>query len=146
VFAAQTLAVVLRYLFSIGFVELQNFINYCFAAFCVLIIPLALRRDKHVRVDVFRAGMSSGTARNADVLAIVFLLSPVFGLALWHATPVILYSWSVLEGSRDPGGLPGYFVVLTALPIMCASMLIQGLAIWIDRSLIHDTHEKSEGD
>lgn len=54
VFGTQTLVVVLRYLFAIGFVELQNFVSYGFAAFCVLTIPLALRADKHVRVDVFR--------------------------------------------------------------------------------------------
>lgn len=136
-FAAQTLVVVLRYLFAIGFVELQNLITYLFAIFCTLTVPLALRTNRHVRVDVYRERLANSTARHLDNLAILFFLMPVFGLALFHAMPIVRYSWSIFEGSRDTGGLPGYFIVLTALPITCVLMIVQGVAILIDAKLIH---------
>ena len=142
VFLAQPLVVLLRYLFAIGFVELQNFVTYAFAAFCVLSVPLALRSDKHVRVDVFRDRLSRASARLFDNVAILFLLIPVFGFALYHSMPLVIYSWSILEGSRDTGGLPGYFLVLTALPVMCLLLIIQGVAIVVDRTLIHSASDE----
>ena len=144
VFLSQTLVVVLRYLFAIGFVELQNFVTYAFAVFCVLAVPLAIRADKHVRVDVFRDRLNLSIARRFDNIAIIILLFPVFGFALYHAMPLVIYSWSIIEGSRDTGGLPGYFIVLTALPLMCILMLIQGLAILLDDGLIHAAAGKED--
>jgi len=136
-FLAQIVAIALRYLFAIGFVELQNFISYGFAIFSVLAIPLALRTDKHVRVDVLRDRMTPALMRRVDVIAIIVLLLPVFGMTLWKSLPIVSYSWSILEGSRDTGGLPGYFVVLTALPVLCVLMIVQGIAVLLDRSIIH---------
>lgn len=133
---AQISVVVLRYLFAIGFVELQNFVSYGFAAFCVLVVPLAVRTDEHVRVDVLSSQLTPHYRRWADILAIVICLFPVFGLTLWYATPIVIYSWSILEGSRDTGGLPGYFIVLTALPLSCILMIVEGIVILIDRRIV----------
>lgn len=137
IFATQTFIVTLRYLFAIGFVELQNLVTYGFAAFCVLVVPLALRSNDHVRVDIFQSKLDPKSARAADIIAIIVFLAPVFILTLWYAMPLVLYSWSIFEGSRDVGGLPGYFVVLTALPTMCILMIVQGFAIILDKNLIH---------
>ncbi len=134
----------MRYLFAIGFIELQNFISYGFAVFSVLVIPLALRTDQHVRVDIFRARMTPKIMRRSDLIAIIALLLPVFGLTLWKSLPIVIYSWSIFEGSRDTGGLPGYFIVLTALPVMCVLMIVQGAAILTDKSIIHDRQGADE--
>jgi len=137
VFCAQILVVVLRYLFNIGFIELQDLVTYCFAMLCILAVPNALRTNDHVRVDIFRAHQSPARARRVDQLAIGFFLLPVFVLALWFALPLVSYSWSIFEGSRETGGLPGFFIVLTALPVACVLILVQGLAIAVDKDLIH---------
>ena len=136
-FCAQILVVVLRYLFNIGFIELQDLVTYCFAMLCILSIPNALRTNEHVRVDIFRAAQTMVTARRVDQVAILFFLLPVFALTLWFALPLVTYSWSIFEGSRETGGLPGFFIVLTALPVSCCLILIQGIAIALDRNLIH---------
>ncbi len=128
VFVTQLTVVVLRYLFDVGFIELQDLVTYSFGMLCVLAIPTAVRTDKHVRVDVFRDNQSASKQRATDVFAIVVFLFPLFGLTLWFAWPLVSYSWSILEGSRETGGLPGFFIVLSALPLSCALILIQGLA------------------
>ena len=137
VFCAQSVVVLLRYLFSIGFIELQDLVSYSFAMFCVLAIPIALRTDKHVRVDVFRSRQSLPAMRLSDLIGIVIFLAPVFFVTLWYAMPLVSYSWSIMEGSRETGGLPGFFIVLTALPISSILILIQGIAIGLDDQLIH---------
>lgn len=138
VFCTQFTVVILRYLFKIGFIELQDLVTYCFAAFCVFAIPSALRTDGHVRVDIFRATQTVIAARRVDLFAIFIFLIPVFAITLFYALPLVGYSWSIFEGSRETGGLPGYFIVMTALPISCTLMILQALAIWIDPKLLHD--------
>lgn len=136
-FVAQVLVVVLRYLFGIGFVELQDFVLFCFAALSVLGVPVALRLDRHVRVDVFRPSGTTRAARRIDQLSYVLLLAPVFAVTLWYVMPLVINSWAILEGSRETGGLGGYYLVMTALPLACVLMLLQGLALLLDRTLIH---------
>lgn len=135
VFCAQILVVVLRYLFGIGFVELQDLVIYSFAMLSILGVPIALRWDRHVRVDVFRARWPERINRRVDRLGILLFLAPVFLITLWYALPLVSYSWSVFEGSRETGGLPGFFLVLTALPVSCCLVLVQGLALYLDRTL-----------
>lgn len=127
-FLAEVLIVLLRYVFGIGFLELQDIVSYSFAVLVVLGLPVALRLDKHVRVDVFRDLQSAGTARLFDTIAICALLIPVFAMTLHFVMPGILYAWSIREGSVETGGLPGYFLVKTALPLSCALMILQGIA------------------
>ena len=126
--AAELLVVLLRYVFGVGFLELQGVVNYSFAILVILALPVALRLDKHVRVDVFRREQSARTARRIDMVGVLALLIPVFALTAYFVAPDILYSWSILEGSIETGGLPGYFLVKTALPVSCLLMMIQGIA------------------
>lgn len=137
VFCTQITVVVLRYLFKIGFIELQDLVTYCFAALCILAIPTALRTDNHVRVDIFRATQSAVVARRVDLFTIFIFLIPVFTITLFYSLPLVSYSWSIFEGSRETGGLPGYFIVMTALPLSCTLIILQALAIWLDPKLLH---------
>ncbi len=130
-FLAEIIIVLLRYVFGIGFLELQDIVSYSFAVLVVLGLPVTLRLDKHVRVDVFRDFQSVRTARLSDTVAICALLIPVFGMTLYFVMPDIVYAWSIREGSVETGGLPGYFVVKTALPLSYAMMIIQGIAMML---------------
>lgn len=130
-FLVETVIVLLRYVFGIGFLELQDIVSYSFAALVVLGLPVTLRLDKHVRVDVFREIQSPRTTRLFDAIGICALLIPVFGMTLYFVMPDILYAWSIREGSVETGGLPGYFVIKTALPLSCAMMMLQGIAMML---------------
>ena len=37
-------------------------------------------------------------------------------------------SWSLLEGSREAGGLPAIFLLKTLIPVMAALVMLQGIA------------------
>lgn len=128
-FFGQIVIVLLRYLMGVGFLELQDSVSYAFAAVVVLSIPLALVNDRHVRVDVFRERFSAGVNRWIDRTSHLFLTVPVFVLLLWNAWPFVANSWSILEGSRETGGLPGRFLVKTCLVVFPLLFLIQ-IAAW----------------
>ncbi|MFP3442117.1 hypothetical protein R0K18_30720, partial [Pantoea sp. SIMBA_133] len=67
--------------------------------------------------------------RIADTVAVFLFLVPVFGLIIWADWADLAYSWSIREASVETGGLPGLFLVKTALPLGAAMMILQGIAM-----------------
>lgn len=120
--------VVLRYGFGIGFIWLQDFAAYAFAIFLALSVPVCMAQDGHVRVDVVSDSMPPGYLRGADLFALVAFLVPVFGIAIWAYWPDLRYSWAIREVSVETGGLPGLFLVKTAIPVLAFLMIVQGIA------------------
>lgn len=120
--------VVLRYGFGVGYIELQDSATYAFAVLVIFSIPVCFARGGHVRVEVLSERLSPGYRRAADALALVFCLIPVFGIILWAWWPQMVYAWSIREASLETGGLPGLYIIKTALPIAAALTIAQGLA------------------
>jgi TRAP-type mannitol/chloroaromatic compound transport system permease small subunit len=127
--SVMMLIVLLRYGFSIGFIELQDLATYIFAVLVILSVPVCLRLGGHVRVEVISEKLSERYARFADIAAILFFLIPVFALIIGAGWRDLAYSWSIREASMETGGLPGLFIVKTALPVGAALMILQGLAM-----------------
>jgi len=128
ILGGELAVVILRYVFGLGFIELQDAVAYGFAALVVLGLPVAWREEAHVRVDVLRARQSPALRRLTDRIGILALLIPFFALVIWWVWPDIRYSWSIREASVETGGLPGLFLVKSCLPLACALMILQGLA------------------
>ncbi len=100
---------------------------YLFSALFLLAAADTLRRDRHVRVDVFYSQLSSrGRAIIDSVGALVFLL-PFCVFILWISWPWVLESWRIREGSPDPGGLVRYPIKALIL-VAFALLALQGIA------------------
>lgn len=134
------LVVVLRYGFATGTIALQDLANYAFAVFLALSVPVCLAQGGHVRVEVLSERLPETYLRAADAVALVLFLIPVFGLVLFAYWPDLAYSWSIREGSVETGGLPGLFVVKTALPLAAGLMILQGIA-----AVLRPPSERSTG-
>jgi TRAP-type mannitol/chloroaromatic compound transport system permease small subunit len=126
--AAVLLIVLMRYGFGTGFIQLQDLAVYAFAILVIFSLPVCMAQGGHVRVEVFAERMGPRYLRRADALALVLFLIPVFGLVIWADASQLAYSWSIREASVETGGLPGLFLVKTALPVAAAMMILQGLA------------------
>ena len=124
VFFGQLAMVLMRYLLGFGLLEIQDAVNYAFAALVALSVAVSFDADKHVRVDVFRQNWSERTNRRIDWLGDLLLALPVFAIMLWTAFPLVKSSWAILEGSPETGGLPGLFLVKTCLVILPALVVI----------------------
>lgn len=130
VFLGQLAMVLMRYLLGVGFLEVQDMVNYAFAALVALSVAVSFETDKHVRVDVFRQKWSARANRRVDWLGDLFLALPVFALMVWTAFPLVRSSWIILEGSPETGGLPGLYIVKTCLlilPVLVVLLLLQRL-------------------
>ncbi|WP_422376045.1 TRAP transporter small permease subunit [Roseibium sp.] len=124
VFLGQLAMVLMRYLLGIGFLEVQDAVNYAFASLVALSVIVAFDAEKHVRVDVFRQNWSDLLNCRIDMLGYLLLAIPVFALMAWTAFPLVRSSWAILEGSPETGGLPGLFVVKTCLLILPVLVLL----------------------
>lgn len=126
---------VLRYLFDIGWIALQESVTYLHAIVFMLGIPYTLNRDRHVRVDIFNRRFNARTRAWVDLLGTLVLLLPVFVALFWLSLHYVIASWSVLESSPEAGGLPLVFLLKSLLLLMPLLMILQGLA-WILRNLL----------
>lgn len=122
------LVVVLRYLFDIGSIGLQESINYMHA--CVFLIGAAytLQKNAHVRVDIFYQKLSAHKKAWIDLFGTVFFLTPTMLFIFIISWEYVSESWSVLESSREAGGLPGVYLLKSVILVMAFLMLLQGLA------------------
>ncbi len=119
--------VLLRYVFGIGTLILQESILYLHGTSFMLTIAWALKRGGHVRVDVFYGRMTLRQRNLVDLTGHLLLLLPVCVLVFWTSIPYVQASWRILEGSADVGGIPGVFILKTLIPIFAILLFLQGL-------------------
>jgi len=122
------LVVLLRYAFSIGWISMQESVTYMHALVFMLGAAYALQKDKHVRVDIFYQRLSPRARAWINLLGSLLLLIPFCLFIAWSSLDYVANSWSLLEGSREAGGLPGVFLLKTCIPAMAVLMLLQGVS------------------
>ncbi|NER79438.1 MAG: TRAP transporter small permease subunit [Leptolyngbya sp. SIO1D8] len=94
-----------------------------------------LRKDAHVRVDIIYSRLSQRQKAWIDLGGALLMLVPFCTIVIIYSMPAVLNSWSVLEQSSDPAGLPRY-PLKTMIPIAFAWLGIQGLSEAIKRIAI----------
>lgn len=98
---AQFAIVVGRYVFGVNSIAAQESVLYMHSTLFMLAAGYTLLVDKHVRVDVFYAGLSPRGQRRIDIFGHLFLLLPSMMALLYWSWPSVRNSWSILEG-RSP--------------------------------------------
>jgi len=120
--------VVMRYLFRISFVFVQELEWHLFALIFLITAGYAHLLDSHVRVDIFYVRLRPRTQAWIDlVCGIVFLLPAVFML-VWSSIPFVAASVKDVEGSPDPGGIPFRFVLKAVIPLAFLLLGLQGIS------------------
>lgn len=126
---AQFSVVVLRYVFAVGSVALQEAIWYMHATLFLAGAGYALREDAHVRVDLFYRDMSPRKKALVDLLGTLFLLLPLTVAIVWLSWGYVLAAWRVREGSTEVSGLPFLFLLKSMIWVFAALVGLQGLAL-----------------
>lgn len=103
---------------------------YLFSLVFLLGAAYTLKHDAHVRVDVLFSRLGPRGQAIINLLGVIFLLFPFCILMIWASWPAVLNSWSVMEMSPDPGGLPRY-PIKTMIPVAFVLVLAQGLSMGI---------------
>jgi len=120
--------VVLRYVFDSGSIALQEVTTYLHASIFLIGMAYTLQQDAHVRVDIFYGQCSPRAKAWIDLFGALFLLLPVMLFISWISWLYIADSWSVLEGSRQAGGLPGVFLLKSLILVMTSLLSLQAFS------------------
>ena len=132
----QLLVVVLRHVFGLGWVAMQESIVYMHATLFLVAAGYTLRHDGHVRCDLFHAQASPRQRALIDLFGVVAFLLPVAALILWTSWPFVANAWAVREGSPEGGlGIQGVYLLKTLIPVFAALLIVQGLALAIRSGL-----------
>ena len=125
------LVVVLRYVFDLGFIWLQETVTWMHAAVFMLGAAYTLLGDEHVRVDVFYREFSPRRKAIVDTAGVLLFLLPLCAFMIWSAWDFVAASWTIREASRESGGLPYPMVPLlkSVLLLMPAMLAIQGVSL-----------------
>ena len=105
---------------------------YMFSLIFLLGAAAALKLDAHVRVDVLYERVSHRAKAWIDIAGTLLCLLPFCVMMLVMSWPAIANSWSVREGSPDPGGLIRY-PIKTIILVGFALLFLQGLSQLITR-------------
>ena len=122
------LIVLLRYLFSIGNIGLQESVIYINSALFAFGATYTLKAQGHVRVDFFYNRLTVRGQSLVDMLGAVLFLGVTGVFILWSSWDYVALSWSSLEGSAESSGLPFVFLLKTLIPVLAGLLLLQGVA------------------
>jgi TRAP-type mannitol/chloroaromatic compound transport system permease small subunit len=123
--------VVMRYVFDVGLIWLQETLTWFHAAVFMLGTSYTMQREEHVRVDIFYRNMSGRRRAWVNFLGVVFFVFPMCAFFVWTSWDYVVTSWSIGEVSRNAGGLPYPFVPLSKsmLLVMPFAVALQGVSL-----------------
>ncbi len=117
-----------RAMFNAGSVAIQEVVNYLHATVFLVLLTYTAQDDRHVRVDVFYRDFSAITKSWVNAIGAVVLLIPFSVFLIVISWNFVLNSWEIKEGSSNPGGLDGVYLLKTLIPISATLLGIHGIS------------------
>jgi len=119
--------VLLRYGFSLGWIWAQELEWHLLVPICLIGMSYALRHGEHVRVDILFDRFSPRTKRAIDVAAGVLAMA-FCAIVIWLSIAYVRQSWSIGEGTANPGGIDYRYVIKSFIPVGFGLLFLQSLA------------------
>src|SRR3546814_12504546 len=131
----QFAIVVLRYVFGISYIFLDESVLYMHATLFMLGAGYALLADAHVRVDIFYGRFATRGRAAIDLAGAFGFLLPSMIVVAWFTWPSVRNSWAVLEEPISVGGIPASFLLKSLVPALFFLLLVLVLASVLQRPL-----------
>jgi TRAP-type mannitol/chloroaromatic compound transport system permease small subunit len=119
---------------------------YLFSVLILLGAGYVLKHDAHVRVDILYNRYPEKVKNWVNLLGSFLLAMPFCFITAWACMDSVIHSWSVMEMSPDPGGLPRY-PIKTMIPIGLVLVGLQSFSLGLKSlSCILGREEKIDTD
>ena len=125
----QFAIVLLRYVFGVNEIFMQESITYMHGAVFLLAAGYALLTNDHVRVDIFYREASAKRKAVVDLLGTYLFLFPVCLVIVWAGSPYVARSWAFYEGSAESSGIQGVFLLKSLIPAFAVLLAMAGFVI-----------------
>ena len=136
--------VLLRFVFGLGWVWMQEIVNYLHAYVFMIGAAYTLRHGSHVRVDIFYRNLSPQGKAWIDLLGTLFLLLPVCGFIFYASWNEVINSWQALEPSQRTDGLSFAYILKSSMLLMPVLLILQGIAMLLQSGLRLSAKTNSE--
>ena len=142
----QFTVVVMRYVFGIGSIMMQEAIVYMHGVLFMMAAADTLLQDEHVRVDIFYAQASAHKKALVDLLGCAFFILPFAILIAYISFDYVSIAWSVREGSRETSGIPAIYLLKSVILVFAAQIGLQAISGIIknaDRLIGNGAHDEA---
>lgn len=127
--AVQFAIVILRYVFGVNFIAMQESVTYMHGAVFLLAGGYALLTDDHVRVDIFYRDARPRRKAFIDFAGTYVFLFPFCLIALWATAPYVANAWAVREGSMEQSGINGVYFLKTLIAVYLTLLALAGFVL-----------------
>jgi TRAP-type mannitol/chloroaromatic compound transport system permease small subunit len=121
--------VVMRYLFNTSFVFTQELEWHLFGFIFLIGAGYTLLHDGHVRVDIIYQRLGLKGRAWINLCGVILFLIPGCLMVITTGWKFTANSFSMLEGSPDPGGIPFRFIIKGCIPFGFTLLLLQGISL-----------------
>ena len=135
------LVVILRYLFGISFIWMQETYVWMHAYIFMVGAGFTYLNDDHVRIDIIYRNSSKLYKSIVDLVGNIFLLLPFLYIIWSYSFPFVLKSWQMNEVSREAGGLTMIYLLKLAILIFAFLLFIQVVSKIINNFLNLNSNE-----
>lgn len=118
-----------RYALKESSVAVQELEWHIFGIIFLIGAAYTLRKDRHVRVDVFYTRFSEKTKAWVDLVGSIIFLIPFCVVIIMTSKRFVAQSFLIGEKSPDPGGLPGRYLLKACITIGFLFLLLEGISI-----------------
>jgi TRAP-type mannitol/chloroaromatic compound transport system permease small subunit len=128
--------VLMRYVFGIGSVKMQESIVYMHATVFMVAAGYTLLHNGHVRCDIFYAAAPARRRALIDLIGVFVFLLPMCALIAGVAWPYVAAAWAVREGSQEGSlGIPAVYLLKSVILVFAALVALQGIALAVHSAL-----------
>ena len=122
------LVVILRYLFGISFIWMQETYVWMHAFIFMLGAGFTYLNDDHVRIDIIYRSSSQIYKTIVDLVGIIFFIFPLLYIIWIFSYPFVYKSWQMNEISREAGGLSMLYLLKFAILLFVILLFLQAIS------------------
>ncbi len=126
--AVIVLQVLLRYFFSLNFVQLEELQWHLYAIVFMFGLSFTMVNHSHVRVDILRVHFSPSLQRKIEIFGILFMMIPFIFIVIDYGYDLAAEAYRVNESSNSPEGLPYRWIIKSMMPISFFFLLIASIS------------------
>ncbi|MEO1262995.1 MAG: TRAP transporter small permease subunit [Bacteroidota bacterium] len=128
--------VVARKLFNFSKIWMMEMEWHLYSLVFLLAAGYALKHDRHVRVDLFYEKYGLKDKALTNFWGHLIFLIPWCVMVIFSSYHYAMESYSMNEGSPEPGGLPARYIIKFAITIGATLLLLQAIAGMIESGFV----------
>jgi TRAP-type mannitol/chloroaromatic compound transport system permease small subunit len=128
--------VVQRYLLSTTHLWMQDLYVWLNGAMFMAVAGYTLLIDGHVRVDITYRPAPVRRKAVMDLVGVLLFLLPFCAVVGIWGFEYVQRAWQLREGSPNPGGMPGLYVLKTFILVFVVLVALQGIAMALRSVLV----------